>query len=177
MAAFSDSDISCSDEAGQARPALDWTLLQNGPIALFHKRAVLDDAVAWLKRHDYAVALADCGPDPSQQGVVDAIATALGFPSGSNLDGFNDYCWQLDVPDEGGFALVLLQYHRVAAADRKTAKSLLDILAGTAWDNLLFGRRFLCLVQSDDPRLNFGPVGGFDPTWNPCEWFNRDRGL
>jgi hypothetical protein len=177
MAAFRDSDLSYTDDAGQVRASLDWAILQNGPVALFHMPAVLRDAVTWLEQRGYTVATADCGPDPSKQGVLDAIAAALGFPTGANLDGFDDNCWQLEVPDEGGFALALLHYDRVAAADRQLAEAVLDILAGSAWHKLLFGQRLICLVQSDDPRLTFRPVGGRTPTWNPREWFNKDRGL
>jgi hypothetical protein len=177
VAAFRDEDLSYTDDAGQVRDSLDWAILQKGPVALFHKLAVLDDAVAWLKQRGYTVATADCRPDPSKRGVLDAITAALGFPTGANLDGFNDYCWQLEVPDDGGFGLVLLHYDGVVAADRELAGTVLDILAGSAWHKLLFGRRLICLVQSDDPRLTFGPVGGRAPTWNPREWFNKDRGL
>ena len=177
MATFRDSDLSYTDDAGDVRESLDWAILKNGPIALFHKPAVLDGSVAWLTRRGYSVAVADCGPDPSKQGVLDAITIALGFPAGTNLDGFNDYCWQVEVPDDGGFALVLLHYDRVAVTDRKLAETVLDIVAGSAWDKLLFGRRLICLVQSDDPRLDFGPVGGRAPMWNPREWLFQDRGL
>lgn len=177
MAAFRESDLWYTDDNGQERESLDWALLKNGPVALFHKPEVLDDAVAWLRRHAYSVAVVNCGLDPSERGVLDAITTALGFPEGPNLDGFNDYCWQVEVPDNGGLALVLLRYHRVAAADRRLAKDVLDILAGSAWDKLLFGRRLICLVQSDDPRLTFAPIGGRVPMWNPREWFDRDRGV
>jgi hypothetical protein len=186
VAAFRESDLTYTDDAGQRRHAMDWAILQKGPVALFYKPAVLDDAVAWLKGRGYTVATADCGPDPSKPGVLDAITVALGFPEGvagaagaasANLDVFADYCWQLEIPDDGGFALVLLRYDRVEAADRKLAETVLDILAGSAWSKLLFGRRLICLVQSDNPRLTFGPVGGRAPTWNSREWFNKDRGL
>jgi hypothetical protein len=177
VAAFRDSDLSYTDDAGREQNALDWRILQNGPVALFHKAAVLDEAIAWFTRRGYTVATADCGSDPSKQGVLDAITGALGFPAGANLDGFDDYCWQLEVPDEGGFALALLHYDRVVSADRQLAETLLDILARSAWHKLLFGRRLICLVQSDSPSLTFGPVGGRAPTWNPREWFNKDRGL
>jgi len=40
-----------------------------------------------------------------------------------------------------------------------------------------FGRRFLYLVQSNNPELHFGPVGGLEPRWNPQEWLDKDRGL
>jgi hypothetical protein len=173
---FRESDLSYIDD-GHEREALDWALLKNGPVALFYKPAVLDDAVAWLRRRAYSIVVADCGAEPSKQGVLDAITVALGFPAGANLDGFNDYCWQVEVPDDGGLALVLLRYHIFAAANQELAETVLHILAGSAWDKLLFGRRLICLVQSDNPRLSFGPVGGRAPMWNPREWFNKDRGL
>lgn len=177
MATFRESDTSYTDAAGHQRDALDWAILQNGPVALFFKPAVLEDAVRWLKQRGYTVATADCESDPSKQGILDSITAALGFPSCANLDGFDDYCWQLEVPDDGGFALVLLHYDQVATADQKLAEAVLDILAGSAWHKLLFGRRLICLVQSDDPRLTFGSVGGHAPMWNPREWFSKDRGL
>jgi hypothetical protein len=171
MAAFRDSDQWYTDDSGQERERLDWAILKFGPVALFHQPAVLDDAIAWLRRHGYSVAVVDCGADPSKQGVLDAITAALGFPPGTSLDGFNDYCWQLEIADEGGLAVVLLHYNQVAAADREFAE------ACSAWDKLLFGRRLMCLVQSDDPRLDFRPVGGHTPYWNPREWLLKDRGV
>jgi hypothetical protein len=177
MAVFRDSELSFTDDSGQPRERLDWAILKCGPVALFHKLPVLDDAIAWMRQHGYIVAVANVGLEPSKQGVLDAVGMALGFPPGANVDGFNDYCWQLEVPDEGGFAVALLHYDRVAAADRQLAEDVLDILASSAWDKLLLGRRFITLVQSDDPRLDFRPVGGHTPWWNDREWLFKDRGL
>jgi hypothetical protein len=175
VAVFRDSELSYTDDSGQDRERLDWAILKCGPVALFHQPAVLDDALTWLKRYGNTVAVVDCGRDPSPQGVLAAITAALCFPPGANLDGFNDYCWQLEVPDEGGFALALLRYDRVANNNHKLAEDLLGVLAGAAWDKLLFGRRLICLVQSDDPQLAFRPVGGHAPWWNPREWLSADR--
>jgi hypothetical protein len=54
---------------------------------------------------------------------------------------------------------------------------VLDILADDARRFLLFGRRLLVLVQSDDPRITFAPVGATAVSWNPKEWLDGDRGL
>src|SRR5689334_4876494 len=113
MAAFRDSDLSYIDDAGQERERLDWALLKNGPVALFHKPEILHDAVAWLRRYGYVVAVAECGSIRSKQRLLDVITEALGFPPGANLDGFNDYCWQMEVPDDSGLAVILLHYHEV----------------------------------------------------------------
>jgi hypothetical protein len=42
---------------------------------------------------------------------------------------------------------------------------------------MLYGRRLLILVQSDDPKIQFGLVGGEAPMWNRREWSLKDRGL
>jgi Barstar (barnase inhibitor) len=174
MAVFRDSELTYIDDSGQERQRLDWAILQCSPLALYYRPGVLDSDMAWLKRHGYTVAVADCGKDPN---IVDAICESLGFPPGASLDGFNDYCWQIEVPDDGGFALALLHYNRVAKRDRKLAEQVLDIIANCARDKLLFGRRFVCLVQSDDPKIDFRPVGGQAPCWNPREGLLADRGL
>lgn len=34
----------------------------------------------------------------------------------------------------------------------------------------LFGDRLMCLVQSNDPRINFDVVGAAPVLWNEAEW-------
>src|ERR1700730_9704573 len=105
MAAFYESDLNY-------RERLDWALLQNGPIALFHEPHVLAAAVEWLKQHGYVIAEANCGSCDSEIAILNTIRQAFGFPEvpTPNLDSFNDDCWHgnIDVPEDGGYALVLL---------------------------------------------------------------------
>jgi hypothetical protein len=172
MAAFRESELNY-------RERLDWALLQCGPIALFHKRDILAASVEWLREHSYVIAEADCGCCDSKAAVLNTIGQALGFLEGPNpnLDAFNDDFYNIEVPEDGGYALVLLRFERVAKKLPGIAEQVLDILANASRDKLLFGRRFLCLVQSDNPELQFGPVGGLKPWWNPQEWLDKDRGL
>ena len=37
--------------------------------------------------------------------------------------------------------------------------------------------RLLTLAQSDDPRIEFEPVGAHPVIWNPREWLDKNRGL
>jgi hypothetical protein len=39
----------------------------------------------------------------------------------------------------------------------------------------LIGRRLMCLVQSDDPRITFPPVGATGVGWNEAEWLDAKR--
>lgn len=156
---------------------LDWRLLQNGAVSLYHQPRVLEADLAWLIDADYRVIRVDCrewtdgSPHPG-------LARALAFPAyyGANLNALEDALSDLDVPDLGGMVLVL---HRldafVAATGKREAWAVLDVFERAARHFLLTGRRFLVLVQSDDPRLEFDGVGARPVTWNPREWLTARR--
>lgn len=177
MAAFDEASLTALDADGQERERFDWAMMRYGPVTLFRKAAILADCVVWLEHHGYTVAQADCEACTSEQEVLWAIGRALGFQRWPypNLDGFNDDCRYIEVPADGGFAIVLHRFDRVAAKFPQFARDVLDILAHASWDNLLFGRRLLCLVRSENPWIQFGPVGGHEPCWNSREWLNADR--
>ena len=177
MAAFREDEVMEAGQDGQQVARLDWLLMKDGPIALFRKGVVLADAVAWLERHGYAIAQADCGDCQTEQEVLWAIGQSLGFPRypTPNLNGFDDDCWHLAVPDGGGTAVVLRRFEQVAERFPEFARLVLDVFARTAWNNLLYGRRLVCLVQSENPGIQFGRVGVKEPSWNSREWFRASR--
>ena len=111
------------------------------------------------------------------------VAEALEFPEyyGRNLAAFND-CLKDVVAYSygsrryvGGTALVLLRFDAFTDRQPDTAQAVLDIFAGQARTAALAGHRMLCLVQSDDPNLEFSPVGATAVLWNPQEWLNVNR--
>jgi RNAse (barnase) inhibitor barstar len=108
-----------------------------------------------------------------------AMATTLSFPDyyGMNLNAMNDCISDLEVPAEGGLVLVFSRFDSFSLRHRDVAQGVLDLLADNARRFLLFGRRLLVLVQSDDPRIAFEPVGATAVSWNPKEWLNTNRGL
>ncbi|OWK35457.1 hypothetical protein FRUB_08020 [Fimbriiglobus ruber] len=165
------------DADGQVQERFDWEMLRSGPVTLFRKPAVLAESVTWLERHDYTVAQADCENCRSEEEVLWAIGGALAFYRWPcpGLDGFNDDCRYIKVPTKGGFAVVLHRFDAVAVAFPEFARHVLDILARESWYNLLFGRRLICMVRSEDLWIQFGPVGGCEPRWNWREWSNADR--
>jgi hypothetical protein len=177
MAAFHKDSLTYIAADGEMRARPDWSMLRFGPVALFRKPEVLAETLTWLSDNGYTIAQADCERCSSQAEVLCVIAEALGLPfaPAPNLDGSEDWCDDLQVPAASGFALVLHRFDSVAAKFRDFAWTILDILGRVSWDQLLFGRRFLCLVRSEDPSIHFGRVGGHDPWWNECEWFKADR--
>ena len=171
MAVFTDEEI--------AKWGWDWQLLQNGPVALFHKPAVFDEAAGWLAEHGYRVASYDAGTWAGKEDCLLEILRGLGFPPSPhpNLNAFNDYLSQLEIPDAGGVAIAFHRYDSFARQGRHTAQQILDIIADNARGFLLRGRRLLALVQSDDPELDIEPVGASPVSWNPKEWLRSDRGV
>lgn len=171
MACFSD------DDELQHRP--DYELLQTGPITLFFKTALLDEKLAWLREHQYKVAEVDCSGWKTEQHLHAAIADTLAFPDyyGQNLDALNDCLKDVEIPAESGLVLAFRRYDNLARIFHDLAFQVLDIIAYQSRNHLLFGRRFIILVQSDDPSLSFPSVGACPVTWNSAEFLNRNRGV
>ena len=76
-----------------------------------------------------------------------------------------------------GPVIVLRGFDSFATLDRRTAHTLLAIFADQARCAILIGNRIICLVQSNDPQLSFGPVGAMPVMWNDAEWLNSRRSL
>jgi RNAse (barnase) inhibitor barstar len=158
---------------------VDWRILQNGAIALYHRPAILDEDLAWLAEHGYRVHQLDgAGWDSALAFHADA-KRVLGFPEhyGGNLGALNDSLTELAVPGDGGLAIVLRHFEVLSHRDPRLAHALLDALESASRHFLLFGRRFLALVQSDDPRIRFDRVGERPVCWNTREWLDSSRGL
>jgi hypothetical protein len=111
----------------------------------------------------------------------------LTFPAyyGKNLHALNDSLGDLAVPDEGGFALALVQFDKYTKGPGTAAipsgctqaEIVLEVLARASRRFLLSGRRFLTLVQTDDARIRFDNLGCVSAIWNRREWLNKNRGL
>ena len=165
--------------------ALDHRLVHNTFVTMFWSRPLLDETVRWLAAHDYDVVTLDAGSWNSARDMFGDVAAALEFPDyfGRNLDALNDCMRDVVTGDYGwrgeatGLVLVLTGFERFAALDRRTAQSMLDIFADRARSGALIGTRLICLVQSNDPRLSFEPVGAMPVMWNEAEWLDTKRGL
>jgi RNAse (barnase) inhibitor barstar len=158
---------------------LDWRILQNGAIALYYKPAILEEDVAWLAQHGYRLHQLDGARWESAADFHGDAKRVLGFPEhyGGNLGALNDCLTELAVPGDGGMAIVLRHFDVLARRDARLAHALLDALESASRRFLLFGRRLLALVQSDDPRIRFDRVGERPVCWNAREWLDSSRGL
>jgi hypothetical protein len=161
---------------------LAYDLARNSFVRLFWRLAVLAETSAWLRARGYQLVEVTCAQWHTAADMLADIAAAFDFPDyfGANLHALNDCLRDVVGYDYGadgqatGTVLVLTQFETFARAE-PAAEALLDIFATQARNAALIGHRMLCLVQSDDPHLHTGPLGGTTAPWNPAEWLTSSR--
>jgi hypothetical protein len=169
------------DLADELNHPPDFLLIQNGFVSLFSERTILEETVSWLRQHSYKVTYLDAASWQSEEDMHGEIADVLSFPEyyGHNLDAFDDclndvatraYGW---TAADAGLIVVIDRYDHFASRDARAAHLLLDIYARQAAYGALFGHRLMCLVQTDDRRLQVPQVGGTSVTWNHREALSR----
>lgn len=149
----------------------DLNLLKNSPVTLYHSQEILQTDLQKLVGCGYQCPTFDCALWDSEMTMHREFARQLSFPDyyGHNLDALNDCLGDNDVVT-GDLAIVLTGFD-VFFAKFPRAWHVLDIIAAASWWHLLFGRRLLGLVQTNDPKIVFEPIGARTVTWNPIEWF------
>jgi hypothetical protein len=170
MAVFANTLESCQ--------RLDFQMLRDGGISLYRSAKYLREDMAWLEAQGYDITSFDCASWTTLDGMHGALQENLGFPSyyGRNLNALNDCLRDLEISDTGGRAVVLTRVDTfIAHADThwSAAEGLLDIFAGASRQAMLFGRRLVVLVQTEDRDLNFATLGAVAALWNRREWMQR----
>jgi RNAse (barnase) inhibitor barstar len=162
---------------------LDRRLVSDGFISKFYRSTVLDETVVWLLEHGYQVQIVDAQSWTTEDDMHTAMALALDFPAyyGRNVDALRDCLRDVSEAEYGwdrhetGLVLVLLNYDRYLERAPRVAHAVLDIFADAARDAALIGNRMLCLIGSNNPRLEIAPVGARTVGWNAREWRDADR--
>ena len=158
---------------GRGSSTLDWRLLSRSPVALYLRAQYQAEDAAQLTGLGYVVRTFDCSRWTSRDVMYDDLRTGFCLPqSVANLNALRDVLEDIAVPDEGGMAVLFQSID--AALDR--VEPVLEALAWASRYWLLFGRRFVVLAQTHDPRYQ-GPnnLAAAPAQWNPREGLNADR--
>jgi hypothetical protein len=168
------------DDSGHGASGEDFALLQNGHVHLVRhawaRGRLLDDLTAL----GYAVAVADLGGCASPGDLrATVIAAVPGWPEGYGagnwdafVDGLSDHLLDHAHPRR---VVVLDGFDAYLERDPHNAHLLLEVMARAGRWHLLFGRRLICLVMTDDPHLDLGTVGAQPVGWNRHEWLLAHR--
>ena len=171
------------DSAVGLRADRAFRLLINTSVTLFWRPQVLDETTAWLTNRNYQVTRLDAAHWEAEQDLHENIARVLTFPDyyGRNLDALND-CMRDVVSQRFGWARA---HHRPGRGLHRLRRLRRSPLAGgpdcagrhgrQLPQRALIGRRLMCLVQSNDPRIRFEPVGATPVAWSDAEWLDANR--
>jgi hypothetical protein len=163
----------------------DWRLLQNGFITLLMSSELFKGAKHQLNELGYLLVELDAGTWETSEAALVAFGKAFDFPDyyGKNLDALVDCLRDVAAfdygsdPNSDGTVVAIDHLDVLAHKDSEFAWQLLDILADTGRRALLIGHRFIVIGRSDNPRLEFRPVGATGVLWNEKEWLNKRRGI
>ena len=100
---------------------LDWRILQNSSIALYHENSILNESLVWFKEEGYYVAELDCATWSDTEHFHIAIKDSLRFPDyyGSNLHALEDCLKDNEVVSDDYVAIVLRGFDTVYDKDQK----------------------------------------------------------
>jgi hypothetical protein len=164
---------------------LDWQILRDGGIQLYWRREYLAEDTQWLAEHDYDVFEFACETWLSQDGMFSDFARVLRLPEwfGRNFDALDECIADLPLTECRGAVIVLARFDSYATGAgsapmqrvKTEAELVLDIIASASRFHLLNGNRLIALVQTNDPKLPFGALGGAIPQWNRREWLDANR--
>ncbi|HFE66931.1 MAG TPA: barnase inhibitor [Chloroflexi bacterium] len=158
---------------------LDYSLFMNSPISLYWKKEIWRTDLNWFEENNYRVIFMDAAKWKTEKDFHSEIKNLLEFPDhyGGNLDALNDCLSDIEFGEFDGIVIGLENYDEWHKKDKDCAEMILDIMADCSYHHLLFGNRLAVLVQSNDPQIEFKPVGQRPVVWNPKEWLNKNRGL
>ena len=154
---------------------LEWRLLQPGPVTMYVRPEYLEEDVAELSAKGYRIHRLRCSQWKSASAMWQKLREELGLEhTPSNYDALDDLLEDMDVPDVGGTVIVLDNYQAYQALGHRP-DVLLDVLARASRQWLLFGRRLIVLLRTDNPDFVPPVVGATTPEWNGREWFTAAR--
>ncbi len=161
---------------------LDRQRLQNGPITLFFRMAVLEKDLAWFRQQNYHVVTFDCLLWKSEEDFFTDMHLKLGTAARRSLDALDDDLYDaclnaIHSPQKRGVVLVFLRFDTFTTRHPQLAQIVLEIIAKNSYCLLLDSYQLIALIQSDDPTLSFEPIGAHSVSWNSYEAFYKNRGL
>lgn len=165
--------------APEDRERLDYQVMAEGGVALYFQHEVLAEDIAWLALERYEVAQFDEEALDSVEGFHFEARLKLGFPESyePTPQSLRDALSALTIPADGGVALVLPGVDRIAKDNLDGLRAIAEVISDLSHTYALTGERMLALMQSDNPELDLGMIGGRPVCWNLRERQAWTRGL
>ena len=131
---------------------LDYRIIRDGGITIYRNLHYLEEDIQWLWGRKYRIHRLGCASWISENAMHESLQAALSFPDyyGKNFNALDDVVSDLDIPDDGGVALVFISYDRYAnrpgtslsGSGIDQAEIVLDILSRASHDFILTRKRY-----------------------------------
>jgi hypothetical protein len=156
--------------------AEDLRLLLAGHVHFVRHGWAVERLTSDLTTLGYGVVTINSGACADRNDLMATIVAAIpAWPAGYGVgngkwdafdDAFFDYAVNTATPKR---LLIFGQFNRFATRDRESANVLACLLEHAGRLQVLFGRRLICLLQTDDPDLALDPVQVHHVAWNQYE--------
>lgn len=170
MAAFNRYINNCSK--------IDWSILINGSISLYYDEDILEKDLEWLKSNQYENKILDFNTIDSIELFHNRIKEICDFPEyyGENMSALSDcMLYDLNIPYEGGIALVFKNFNLFYEKDKTMAHEILERVSEASRRRILTGERLITLLQSNDPLFSINSIGAYQVPWNRKEFAVKQR--
>ena len=157
----------------------DYRLMQNSSVVRFWRKQIYQDAISDLDQLGYRILqLTFKSFDQFTQDMSEALKWQDQFghsPWGGDLDALNDGLRGEPFHSADDNAICIQDFHLLVAFDADYAWNILDILECQSRDYLMFGKRLIALVQTNDKAYAPDRVGSRLAQWNEREWYTLSR--
>jgi hypothetical protein len=156
-----------------------YELFRDGPITLFYKPQVLEDALGILLKKKYEAHEFDCKNYSSDTDIYNDILIRLGIIDAEyknmNFIQFWDLFAEATVPEDTGMVLVFNSFDSLLNISPEIPKMVFNLISGYHYKFLLFGKKFKSFVQVDNPEMEYQVNNIFMPKWNHKERDKKSR--
>lgn len=159
----------------------DWPLFRSGAVNLYRRAEVFEDAILDLITLRYRILRLRFQTIPQFQ---NDLSLALNwqeqfgyFPWTGNLDALNDGFRSEPFDSAEDNAVCIENFDALVKSDPTLSFALLDMIACHSRAYLLFGKRLVGLIQTNDPKFSCPGIGKSSAMWNEAEQLDRARGL
>lgn len=157
----------------------DWPLLQNGAVNLFWKVEVFDATLDQLKTIDYTILKFDfTTPEQFKSDLSIAFnwQEHFGYPKwNGNLDALSDGFRYGPFYLSDKIVIAIQNFDILVKQDVNLSFHLLDMIERHSRDYLLFGKRLIGVIQTNDPKYECASIGTTGAQWNFKERLNSSR--
>ncbi len=158
---------------------LDKKTLAYGPIAKYYDHELLKKDISWYHQVGYKIYELEASKWYTIDDFHSDIHEVFNFPSyyGRNWGAFDDVISEIDSGKIGNILICVKGFDSWYRRDNGNAQIFLDIMSDQTFSALINGKKFITLIQSENPRLNVRDVGAKKVYWNWGEWEDKSRGV